>query len=53
MSGHYRIAVPNAKLGLVELKIGLIPGAGKFKINTFRRFKNLTVGTQRYFFNLI
>ena len=25
---HYRVAVPSAKLGLPEIKLGLIPGAG-------------------------
>ena len=25
---HYRIAVPSAKLGLPEVKLGLLPGAG-------------------------
>lgn len=28
MAGHYRVAVPNAKVGLPEVKLGLIPGAG-------------------------
>jgi 3-hydroxyacyl-CoA dehydrogenase len=28
MAGHYRIATPDAHLGLPEVKIGLIPGAG-------------------------
>jgi enoyl-CoA hydratase/carnithine racemase len=26
MSGHYRLALPSIKVGLVELKIGLLPG---------------------------
>lgn len=26
--GHYRVAVPSAKLGLPEVKLGLLPGAG-------------------------
>jgi 3-hydroxyacyl-CoA dehydrogenase len=25
---HYRVAVPSAKFGLPEIKLGLIPGAG-------------------------
>jgi 3-hydroxyacyl-CoA dehydrogenase len=28
MAAHYRVASPNAKLGLPEVKLGLIPGAG-------------------------
>ena len=28
MAGHYRIADPRAKLGLPEVKLGLLPGAG-------------------------
>ena len=28
MSCHYRIAVPSAKLGVPEVKLGLLPGAG-------------------------
>src|SRR5690349_10185689 len=28
MSGHYRLALPSCKFGLVELRIGLLPGAG-------------------------
>jgi len=28
MSGHYRVAVPGAQLGMPEVKLGLIPGAG-------------------------
>ena len=28
LSCHYRVAVPGAKLGLPEVKLGLIPGAG-------------------------
>jgi len=28
MVAHYRVAVPSAKLGLPEIKLGLIPGAG-------------------------
>jgi 3-hydroxyacyl-CoA dehydrogenase len=28
MAGHYRVAVPAAQLGMPELKLGLIPGAG-------------------------
>lgn len=28
MSGHYRLALPTCRFGLVELKIGLLPGAG-------------------------
>jgi 3-hydroxyacyl-CoA dehydrogenase len=28
MSAHYRVAVPSAKLGLPEVKLGILPGAG-------------------------
>ncbi len=28
MCGHYRLAVPTAQLGMPEVKLGLIPGAG-------------------------
>ncbi len=28
LSCHYRVAVPSAKLGLPEVKLGLVPGAG-------------------------
>ena len=28
LTAHYRIAVPSAKCGLPEIKLGLIPGAG-------------------------
>ena len=28
MSGHYRVAAPNAQVGQPEVKLGLIPGAG-------------------------
>jgi 3-hydroxyacyl-CoA dehydrogenase len=28
LASHYRIAVPSAKLGLPEVKLGLLPGAG-------------------------
>lgn len=28
MAGHYRVAVPSAKVGQPEVKLGLIPGAG-------------------------
>ncbi|GAC1333081.1 MAG: 3-hydroxyacyl-CoA dehydrogenase NAD-binding domain-containing protein [Beijerinckiaceae bacterium] len=28
MMAHYRVAVPSAKVGLPEIKLGLIPGAG-------------------------
>ena len=28
MSAHYRLALPSAKLGLPEVKLGLLPGAG-------------------------
>jgi 3-hydroxyacyl-CoA dehydrogenase len=28
LSGHYRCAVPSAKVGLPEVKLGLLPGAG-------------------------
>ncbi|MGO9771497.1 MAG: 3-hydroxyacyl-CoA dehydrogenase NAD-binding domain-containing protein, partial [Roseiarcus sp.] len=28
LTAHYRIAVPSAKMGLPEIKLGLIPGAG-------------------------
>ncbi len=28
LSAHYRIAVPSAKMGLPEIKLGLLPGAG-------------------------
>lgn len=28
LSSHYRIAVPSAKLGLPEVKLGILPGAG-------------------------
>ena len=28
LSTHYRVAVPSAKLGLPEVKLGLLPGAG-------------------------
>jgi 3-hydroxyacyl-CoA dehydrogenase len=28
LSCHYRIAVPSAKLGVPEVKLGLLPGAG-------------------------
>jgi 3-hydroxyacyl-CoA dehydrogenase len=28
LSCHYRVAVPNAKLGVPEVKLGLLPGAG-------------------------
>jgi 3-hydroxyacyl-CoA dehydrogenase len=28
MAGHYRIAVPSAKMGLPEITLGIIPGAG-------------------------
>src|SRR3954452_11954183 len=28
MCGHYRLAVPTAKFGMPEVKLGLIPGAG-------------------------
>jgi 3-hydroxyacyl-CoA dehydrogenase len=28
MAGHYRVAVPDAQLGLPETKLGIIPGAG-------------------------
>ncbi len=28
MCGHYRIALPSARLGMPEVKLGLIPGAG-------------------------
>src|SRR5207237_7609409 len=28
LSCHYRVAVPSAKLGLPEVKLGLLPGAG-------------------------
>src|SRR5918997_1172679 len=28
LASHYRIAVPSAKLGVPEVKLGLIPGAG-------------------------
>ncbi|MGO9742845.1 MAG: 3-hydroxyacyl-CoA dehydrogenase NAD-binding domain-containing protein [Roseiarcus sp.] len=28
LAAHYRVAVPSAKLGLPEIKLGLIPGAG-------------------------
>jgi 3-hydroxyacyl-CoA dehydrogenase len=28
LASHYRIAVPSAKLGVPEVKLGLLPGAG-------------------------
>src|SRR5688572_499295 len=28
LAGHYRVAVPSAKLGVPEVKLGLLPGAG-------------------------
>jgi 3-hydroxyacyl-CoA dehydrogenase len=28
MSGHYRVAAPNAQVGQLEVKLGIIPGAG-------------------------
>jgi len=28
LASHYRVAVPNAKLGVPEVKLGLLPGAG-------------------------
>jgi enoyl-CoA hydratase/3-hydroxyacyl-CoA dehydrogenase len=28
MAGHYRLALPTCRFGLVELRIGLLPGAG-------------------------
>ncbi len=28
LAAHYRLAVPDAKLGLPEIKLGLIPGGG-------------------------
>src|SRR6187551_460751 len=28
LAAHYRIAVPSAKLGLPEVKLGILPGAG-------------------------
>jgi 3-hydroxyacyl-CoA dehydrogenase len=28
MAGHYRVAVPNARVGQPEVKLGIIPGAG-------------------------
>ena len=31
LSCHYRIAVPAAKVGLPEVKLGLLPGAGEFQ----------------------
>ena len=28
LASHYRVAVPSAKLGVPEVKLGLLPGAG-------------------------